>query len=118
LRAVGKISGPVYAIVPGDGGASTCTSSRDEKQEFRSIDTIELLDRLARLPITAWRFRGEASDSQHLGPTAQNFRAAFGLLEATVTEQAKENALVRAELADLRALKEEVARIRTAQSAR
>jgi len=31
------------------------------------------------MPIAQWRFKGEDETVRHLGPTAQDFRAAFGL---------------------------------------
>jgi hypothetical protein len=38
-----------------------------------------VLDRLATLPLYTWRYKTEVSGATHLGPTAQDFRAAFGL---------------------------------------
>jgi hypothetical protein len=31
------------------------------------------------MPIERWRFKGESPDVRHMGPVAQDFRAAFGL---------------------------------------
>jgi hypothetical protein len=38
-----------------------------------------VLDRLAALPISSWRYRTERSGALHVGPMAQDFHAAFGL---------------------------------------
>jgi len=38
-----------------------------------------VLAKLAALPLTTWRYKGENASVRHLGPTAQDFRAAFGL---------------------------------------
>ena len=65
-------------IVAG-GGAWICTSSRDEKTDFTDIDPRTMLERVLGLPITEWRYRGEASGVRHIGPMAQDFHAAFGL---------------------------------------
>jgi hypothetical protein len=60
------------------GGAWTNSSDAARKEAFEAVDADEVLERLARLPIRSWRYREEAG-ARHLGPTAQDFRAAFGL---------------------------------------
>ena len=40
-----------------------------------------VLDELASLPISTWRYKWDAPDIRHLGPMAQDFAAAFGLGE-------------------------------------
>jgi hypothetical protein len=52
------------------------TSDRNAKQNFQSIDAREILDKVAALPITRWNFRSDVA-TQHLGPMAQDFYAAF-----------------------------------------
>ncbi len=47
--------------------------------EARPINGHELLERLAALPVSTWRYHWESSDVRHLGPMSQDFRAAFGL---------------------------------------
>lgn len=65
-----------------NGGAGwSCTSDRNAKENFRAVDTAQVLEALARMPIATWNMRGDRSKTQHLGPTAQDFRAAFGLGE-------------------------------------
>ncbi|HQQ76836.1 MAG TPA: tail fiber domain-containing protein [Thermoanaerobaculia bacterium] len=61
------------------GGSWTCTSSREEKEDFVPVDGRAVLAKVAALPISEWRYRSEASGARHLGPMAQDFRAAFGL---------------------------------------
>jgi hypothetical protein len=43
------------------------------------VDQREILDKLATLPVRQWRYTNESSGIKHFGPTAQDFRAAFGL---------------------------------------
>ncbi|MFI6779135.1 tail fiber domain-containing protein [Nocardia sp. NPDC050412] len=38
----------------------------------------EILAEVVRLPISTWRYEWESPDVRHLGPMAQDFRAAFG----------------------------------------
>jgi Tfp pilus assembly protein FimV len=37
------------------------------------------LARLAQVPISTWNYRAEDASIRHIGPTAQDFHAAFGL---------------------------------------
>jgi hypothetical protein len=67
-------------------GGAFCTGTtwnnacdRNLKEDFRPINSDDLLDKVAQLPITSWRYKGD--DKLHVGPTAQDFRAAFGLGE-------------------------------------
>lgn len=65
--------------LPAGSGAFSCTSDARTKRDFRSVHPGRILDRVAALPITSWRFRAEDRSVRHLGPTAQDFRDAFGL---------------------------------------
>jgi hypothetical protein len=40
-----------------------------------------VLEQLARLPLSTWRYKAQAPGVRHVGPMAQDFRAAFGLGE-------------------------------------
>ena len=61
-----------------DAGSWTNGSSRTFKHGFEEIDKTELLQRLATLSVTKWRYNGE-DEFSHIGPVAEEFRAAFGL---------------------------------------
>jgi len=54
------------------------TSDRDAKENFEDVDSREVLEKVASLPISRWNFKTESS-VQHVGPVAQDFHAAFGL---------------------------------------
>src|SRR4029434_8415400 len=54
-------------------------SDRNLKQDFEGVRPAEVLERLTSVPITTWRYTNESSDVRHMGPMAQDFRAAFGL---------------------------------------
>ncbi len=60
------------------GGVWTNGSSRSFKQDFQNVDTSAILDRVLALPVLQWRYKSEAA-SLHLGPIAEDFKAAFGL---------------------------------------
>ncbi len=54
------------------------TSDRNAKEHFRPIDPDEVLQRVLALPLSRWNFKNDTGVT-HLGPMAQDFRAAFGL---------------------------------------
>jgi hypothetical protein len=63
------------------GGAWTDASDRDLKENFTPMDGQEVLVRLAELPVTTWNYKAQDPSVRHVGPTAQDFYAAFGLGE-------------------------------------
>ncbi|HUE86929.1 MAG TPA: tail fiber domain-containing protein [Vicinamibacterales bacterium] len=67
--------------VPPGGGAWTAISDARLKTNFRDLDGEDVLARLARVPIREWNYITQDSSIRHVGPTAQDFRAAFGLGE-------------------------------------
>ncbi len=114
--------------LPGTTGWS-CVSDRAQKENLEPADGAQVLARLLAMPVYAYNFKGAPASLRNLGPTAQDFRAAFGLgagdttiasgniqgvalaaiqglnakLEQRIAEQAHEMATLRAELAALRA---------------
>jgi hypothetical protein len=106
-------------------GIWTNTSDVNRKHLFEAVSGEDVLARLRTLPIRSWSYRIDDAGVRHLGPTAQEFRAAFGLgnddvtigtvdadgvalaaaqaLEARTSAQAAEIAALRAENAELRA---------------
>ncbi len=60
------------------GGAWTNSSDRNAKANFKSIDARVILQGVIDLPIEAWNYKAEDTGVRHIGPMAQDFRAAFG----------------------------------------
>jgi hypothetical protein len=57
----------------------TFTSDRAKKENFRSVDALEVLRKLGGISVTSWNYIGnDASQFRHYGPMAQDFFAAFG----------------------------------------
>jgi hypothetical protein len=54
-------------------------SDRNLKDDFASVDPHDVLSRVAALPITTWTYKTDPSGARHLGPMAQDFKAAFDL---------------------------------------
>jgi hypothetical protein len=54
-------------------------SDRNAKENFHPLDNQVVLAKLASLPLTAWNYKTDSKEVQHIGPMAQDFQAAFGL---------------------------------------
>jgi hypothetical protein len=67
-------------LAPGSGSWSTL-SAREAKENLTAVDGVAVLDLLATLPLSTWSYAGQDPAVRHLGPMAQEFRAAFGLGE-------------------------------------
>jgi uncharacterized small protein (DUF1192 family) len=61
------------------GGTWTNASDVNRKHLFLDASGEDVLARLRDVPIRSWSYLSEGSEVRHLGPTAQDFRAAFGL---------------------------------------
>ena len=56
-------------------GAWSFTSDRNAKENFKPVDARQVLEKVARLPLMEWNYKGY--DDRHVGPMAQDFHAAF-----------------------------------------
>ncbi len=61
------------------GGAWSNVSDRRLKENFRTINTEEVLLKLAAIPVTNWNYKSQPASQRHIGPMAQDFFAAFKL---------------------------------------
>lgn len=133
VRAAGGVrffttvdTAPPAAGVQLAAGASSWTTLSDvrSKHHFRDLDGEAVLAKLAAMPIREWSYKAQDPAIRHVGPTAQDFHAAFGLgedplgistidadgialraiqaLEARTRALHEENAALGAELAELR----------------
>jgi len=59
-------------------GVWTNASDAALKTDFTPVDPAGVLERVSDMPITSWSYRAEPGVI-HIGPTAQDFHAAFGL---------------------------------------
>ena len=59
-------------------GTFVNASDRNAKTNFKDVSAIEMLDKVAALPLSTWNYKADP-DSRHVGPMAQDFRALFGL---------------------------------------
>jgi hypothetical protein len=63
---------------PGDGSWAS-VSDVNMKDNFREVDHDDVLMKIARVPIREWNYKAQDASIRHVGPTAQDFHAAFGL---------------------------------------
>ena len=116
-------NGSGVSLAPGGGSWASLSDVR-MKANFRDLDGEEVLAKLARIPIREWNYISQDAAIRHVGPTAQDFHAAFGLgdndrtistldpdgislraiqaLDARTQRLLEENAALKAELAALR----------------
>jgi hypothetical protein len=71
LQTACYLTGTVYA-----NGTFVSSSDRSAKENFKSVDTREVLEKVAAMPVSRWNYKQDAT-SEHLGPMAQDFYAAF-----------------------------------------
>lgn len=68
--------------VAAGGGSWSSVSDRNRKENFLAPGGEEVLTRLRSVPVTTWNYKTQDRSIRHMGPTAQDFRAAFGLGES------------------------------------
>ena len=116
---------PTWTCSVVSGGSWSCSSDRNLKENLTLVDGSKVLAQLSALPVYTWSAKGGDPSVRHIGPTAQDFYAAFGLgqddktistidldgvalasiqgLYGLVQEKDAEIAAMEAEIADLRA---------------
>jgi hypothetical protein len=62
-----------------NGNSWASLSDANAKENFRDVNGEDLLRKLAQIPVREWNYKAQDEAIRHMGPTAQDFRAAFGL---------------------------------------
>jgi hypothetical protein len=73
------VAGNTGCDLPAGSGTFTCSSSRTIKNLFADVDGEDVLMRVRSLPLSTWHYIHEKDGVRHMGPVAEDFRAAFGL---------------------------------------
>jgi len=102
--------------VAANGSQWLVLSDANTKHLFRDLDGETVLAQLARMPVREWSYLAQDASIRHVGPTAQDFHAAFGLGEdplriGTMDADGIALAAVRALEARTRELRDENARL-------
>jgi Chaperone of endosialidase len=53
-------------------------SDRNAKEGFKPVSPAQILEKVARLPISEWRYKADAA-TPHIGPVAQDFHSLFNI---------------------------------------
>lgn len=67
------------AALAANGSSWAALSDVNAKENFRDVDGEGVLAKLAAMSIREWNYKAQDAAIRHMGPTAQEFRAAFGL---------------------------------------
>jgi hypothetical protein len=65
--------------VAAGGNAWSSVSDRNLKDNVVEVRPEEVLEKLAKVPVTSWHYKSEPNEIRHIGPMAQDFYAAFKL---------------------------------------
>jgi hypothetical protein len=103
-------------------GSWASLSDRASKTDIVALDPASVLAKVASLPVSEWSYTAQGTGVRHLGPMAQDFRAAFGLGEddkhiSTVDEDGVALAAIKALQAESKAKDRQIAELRDAHLA-
>jgi hypothetical protein len=79
----GTSSGTYAYLAPGS-GSWTSLSDRNVKEHFQTVNAQDVLARVSALPVSTWNYKTQPADIRHIGPTAQDFKAAFAVGETDI----------------------------------
>jgi trimeric autotransporter adhesin len=83
VSAVNEAGTPTAGVqLAAGGGAWTTLSDRHSKENFEPVDAKAVLERVLALPVSRWNYKTQAKSVRHIGPTAQDFAAAFSVGES------------------------------------
>jgi hypothetical protein len=68
--------------LPPGGGSWNNLSDRNAKENLAPINPQEVLEKVAALPLATWNYKSQEVSIRHIGPMAQDFRAAFQVGES------------------------------------
>ncbi|HEY8090336.1 MAG TPA: tail fiber domain-containing protein [Polyangiaceae bacterium] len=60
-------------------GCPQCVSDRNLKRDIEPVDAQAVLEHVARMPVSTWSYKTDDPSLRHMGPMAQDFKAAFDL---------------------------------------
>ncbi len=71
--------------LPAGGGAWGALCDVNQKRLHGDVNTSDVLQRVSELPLHRWSYKSQDENIQHIGPTAQDFYAAFELGDNNTT---------------------------------
>jgi hypothetical protein len=85
IRFYTNTAANIGAQLPAGGSAWVAICDSTKKHRYGRVNTDELLDKVAQLPIETWSYKDDPHGVHHIGPMAQDFYAAFGVGESDTT---------------------------------
>ncbi len=76
-RLFSSTANTTYAFLAAGSGSWTSLSDRNAKEHFQAVNPLDVLERVAVLPVSTWNYKTQPASVRHIGPTAQDFKAAF-----------------------------------------
>jgi hypothetical protein len=70
------------ATLAAGSGSWTSLSDRNAKSDLAPVNARSVLDKVVALPVTTWRYKTQDAAIRHIGPMAQDFKAAFAVGES------------------------------------
>jgi len=68
--------------LPPGGGGWVNMSDRNAKENLVPVNSTEMLAKVVALPMSTWNYKSQDASIRHVGPMAQDFKAAFGVGES------------------------------------
>jgi hypothetical protein len=81
VRFFSDVSATVGVHLPPGGNSWAPASDRNLKENFQPANVREVLNRVAALRVQTYNLKSQSPTIRHIGPTAQDFQAAFGVGE-------------------------------------
>jgi len=69
------------AVLAAGSGSWTSLSDKHAKENFEEVNASEVLAKVAAMPVKTWNYKTQQDSIRHIGPMAQDFKAAFGVGE-------------------------------------
>jgi hypothetical protein len=83
ISAVNGSGTPTAGVSLAAGGGSwTSLSDRNAKENFSDVDAKNILAKVAAMPVLTWNYKTQDKTIRHIGPMAQDFKAAFNVGES------------------------------------
>jgi hypothetical protein len=83
ISAVNGSGTPTAGVSLAAGGGSwTSLSDRNAKEHFADVDAKTILAKVAAMPVLTWNYKTQPTGIRHIGPMAQDFKAAFNVGES------------------------------------
>lgn len=81
-RLFSNTNATVGASLASGSGSWTSMSDRNAKEAFQPVNPSEVLAKVVALPLTTWKYKAQDASVRHIGPMAQDFKAAFAVGES------------------------------------